>query len=228
MTPFRGVIVVFAKAPRAGLVKTRLSPPLSLQQAADFYACMLDDVLECTAELAARFGLEPVLAAYPFEAAHELLAHAPSAFRVVAQRGSDLAARMSFAASEAAAGGARRVLLRGSDCPTLDGDAVAGVLDRLEENDLALCPDQGGGYTLVGMRRFAGGLFDHAMSTSSVLDDTLAGAARLGLRSSVVGESFDLDTASDFALLAAARESGSATRCPRTLAWLDANEMWPG
>lgn len=227
MTSLRGAIVVFAKAPRPGLVKTRLSPPFSMEQAAAFYGELLADVLQTTAETAGSLGLEPVLAVHPPESAHELRSRTPREFRIVAQRGPDLATRMSFAAAEAAAGGMRRILIRGSDCPTLDGDSVAAVLGRLESRDIVLCPDQEGGYTLVGLRRFAGGLFDHAMSTPSVLDDTLANAARLGLRADVVGRSFDVDTAADLALLAAARQAGQATGCPRTLAWLDENAMWP-
>lgn len=227
MNRYRGVIVVFAKAPRAGLVKTRMSPPLSLEQAAALYAAVLDDVLESTAETARGLGLEPVLCAYPPDSLSELCSRVPRSFRVVAQRGRDLSARMSHAAAEAAAGGARRILLRGSDCPTLDGDTLAAALDRLEERDLVLCPDQGGGYSLVGMRRFAAGLFDHAMSTRCVLDDTLSNAARLGLHADVVGKSFDIDTGDDLARLARARDQGMTTLCPRTIAWLDANELWP-
>ena len=222
-----GALVVLAKAPRAGLVKTRMSPPFSLEQAAELYGQLLRDVLETSAEIAGASGLQPVVAVHPEEAMPEVRALAPGAFRVVAQQGPDLAARMSHAAAEASASGARRILLRGSDCPTLSLDDVAGVLDRLEQDDVAICPDQDGGYTLVGMRRFVRGLFDHAMSTRSVLDDTLSRAARLGMRASVVGSSFDLDTAPDLTLLAAAREEGGATQCPRTLAWLDANELWP-
>lgn len=223
----RGVLVVFAKAPRAGLVKTRMSPPLSLEQAAALYAAVLDDVLESTAETARGLGLEPVLYAYPPDCLSELSPRVPPSFRVVAQRGPDLGSRLAHAAAEIAAGGARRILIRGSDCPTLDGDTVAAVLDRLDERDLVLCPDQGGGYSMVGMRRFADGLFDHAMSTRSVLDDTLASAARLGLQADVIGSSFDLDTGDDLARLARAREEGRTVPCPRTIAWLDANALWP-
>ncbi len=231
----RGVIVVFAKAPGAGLVKTRMAPPLTLAQASDLYVNLLDDVLATTAALAAEQGLGAVLAVHPGAAVMDLAARAPVEFRVVAQRGRDLAQRMSWAAAEAMAGGARFVLLRGSDSPTLDGETVAAVVARLEHphdaRDVVVCPDQGGGYSLVGLRRFRPGLFDHPMSTQSVLTDTLARAKALGLTTDVVGASFDIDTAQDLALLGAARAAGAGSHCPRTLAWLDDNlvedALWP-
>jgi hypothetical protein len=228
VTHRRGVIAVFAKVPRPGLVKTRMTPALSPQQAAELYACMLDDVLATTAELSPGLGLEPVLAVYPPEQCGELVSRAPREFRVVAQRGGSLGERMAWATAAAAATGARRILLRGSDSPVLGGDLVAAAVDRLEEYDLAVSPDQGGGYGLIGMRCSVPGLFAHPMSTRSVLEDTLSNAKALGLSACVLGPSFDLDTAEDLALLAAARRVGDATTCPRTLRFLDANALWPG
>ena len=223
----RGVIVVFAKAPRAGLVKTRMSPPLSPEQAADLYANLLEDVLVVTAEFSRALGLEPVVAVYPPDAALQMRARTPREFRIVAQCGRDLGERMSWAAGEAAATGAACILLRGSDSPTLSEGTVAAVMGRLEDHDVVICPDEDGGYSLVGMSRFVPGLFDQTMSTQSVLEDTLANAERLGLRSSVLGCSFDLDTADDLVRLAQARRCGEAGLCPRTLAYLDENELWP-
>ena len=221
------VIVVFAKTPRAGLVKTRMCPPLSPRQAAELYASLLDDVLETTAELAEGLGLEPIVAVHPPEDRAEIASRAPREFRVVAQRGRDLGERMTWAAAEAAAAGARRILLRGSDSPLLGSEQIAAALDRLAEHDLAICPDQGGGYSLIGMRRATAGLFAHPMSTRSVLEDTLANAASLGLSGSLLAPSFDLDTAEDLARLAEARKAGDAGRCPRTLHYLDVNRFWP-
>jgi hypothetical protein len=65
------------------------------------------------------------------------------------------------------------------------------------------------------------------MSTDSALADILSNARRLGLRARVAGSGFDVDTASDLRRLAASRAGGSAGACPRTLAYLDANRLWP-
>lgn len=222
-----GAIVVFAKAPRAGLVKTRMSPPFSAERAAELYLHLLDDVLAATAEFARALHLEAVVTLHPPDAARELAARAPPSFRIVGQRGRDLGERMTWAAAEAAAMGAERVLLRGSDSPVLGGDLVESALAGLESADVVISPDQGGGYGLIGMRRPAPGLFAHAMSTTSVLEDTQANAHALGLSTSLVAPSFDLDSALDLRHLAEAREAGEAVLCPRLVGYLDENDLWP-
>jgi rSAM/selenodomain-associated transferase 1 len=222
----RALIVVFAKAPRPGLVKTRMSPPFSPEQAAALYRAMLDDVLATTAQLARRRGIDAVVCCHPEDACREIAQWAPQQFRVVPQRGRDLATRMSRAVDEAAAGGATRILLRGSDSPALRGEQIEEALESLEECDVVVCPDADGGYGLVGLRGPAPGLFDHPMSTGSVLRDTVSNAADLGLLVRTTEGSFDLDTAADLARLADARERGETEQCPRTIAYLDDHDLW--
>jgi rSAM/selenodomain-associated transferase 1 len=217
-----GTLVVFAKAPRAGEVKTRMCPPLTPEQAADLYGAMLDDVLEATADFAPRLSLAPVLAVHPPTACALLARRAPPPFRVVPQRGASLSQRMEWALREALATGARHVLLRGSDSPTLTGEEVAATLAALADHDLALRPDRDGGYTLVGVRRRAAALFSHPMSTGRVLQDTLDRAQRLGFSTAVSEIGFDLDTAADLSHLLDTRGEDSDGNCPRTLAWLAA------
>lgn len=222
-----GTLLVFAKEPCPGDVKTRLSPPFSAEQAAAFYACLLADVLETSAAAAERLGLAPVLCVAPAEACERLAAGLPRAYQVRAQHGPHLAARMAHAFEEAAALGAGPFLLRGSDSPLLDEATLAAALAALAEGaDLALSPDLDGGYNLVALRRPAPGLFSHAMSTATVLADTLANAARLGLRAALLEPGFDIDTAQDLAHLARARREGRAGGCQRSLAFLDREGLW--
>ena len=221
----RGVVIVFAKAPRPGEVKTRMCPPLSHGEAAELYASMLADVLEATARAARLLGIDPVLAVHPPGLCAELARDVPTPFRVVAQRGPGLAARMAWAVREAAAAGVRRVLLRGSDSPTLDGAALASALADLDEHDVVLRPDRDGGYNLVGLRRPTPEIFDHQMSTASVLEDTLARAKALGLAVKVAEPGFDLDTLADLRWLARERDR-AADLCARTLAFADQRGLW--
>lgn len=227
MTTHRGAIVVFAKAPRPGEVKTRMCPPLTPEQACGLYACLLADVLAETAVAARRNDLAPFVAVHPAKACGEIARAAPPGFTVVPQRGRNLSQRMAWAVAERAASGAPRVLLRGSDSPLLDTDVVARALATLDEVDLVLCPDRDGGYNLVGLRRPAPGLFEHPMSTGSVLDDTLENAAALGLCARRQDAGFDLDRFGDLALLAAARSEGRAKVCAKTIAYLDHEALWP-
>lgn len=208
-------------------MKTRLCPPLSPELAAGFFRAMLEDVLESTAQAARTLGLDAVLALDPAPiAGDELLRSVPPCYRVVAQSSGDLGARMNHAVDEAAAGGARAILLRGSDGPALDAPVIAAALDALKRADLVLVPDLDGGYGLVGLRRPAPGLFDHAMSTTRVQADTLANARRLGLRAEQLPARFDIDTIADLRALADARVHESAQSCTRTLAFADAHDLW--
>jgi rSAM/selenodomain-associated transferase 1 len=219
------VLIVLAKVPRPGEVKTRMCPPLSLVEASELYASMLADVLESTARAARRLGIEPVLALHPAGPGRALALDVPTPFRVVSQRGPGLAARMAWAVREAAAGGARRVLLRGSDSPALDDDAIAELLAALDDHDVVLRPDLDGGYNLVGLRRPAAAIFDHPMSTARVLQDTLERARGLGLTTAVAAAGFDLDTIDDLRRLAGVRER-VAHLCARTLDFIDRRGLW--
>ena len=214
-------LVVFAKWPAPGAVKTRLCPPLTLEQAAACYGAMLDDVLAAMAQHAPPLGLELVLAVHPADALAQFAARAP-AWRVIAQRGADLSARMEHAAASEFARGRERVLLRGSDSPALGAETRRAALAALVRADVALSPDCDGGYNLVALRRFAPGLFAHAMSTNTVLEDTRAAAHALGFTCELLAAGFDIDTAADFARLGEARPRAQEL-CPRTYAWLDAH-----
>jgi rSAM/selenodomain-associated transferase 1 len=225
--PRAGVLVVFAKVPRPGRVKTRMVPPLTEAEASGLYASLLADVLDCSARFARARGLEPVVAVHPAEGCREIARAAPPGFRAVPQRGANLSQRLAWAAGEAAAAGARRILLRGSDSPALDRRSLARALVALDHHDLVLCPDLDGGYSLVGLRRPAPGLFDHPMSTHSVMQDTLARAAALGLRARVEAPRFDVDTVDDLKRLAALRARPGFTRsCRHTLEYADRNDLW--
>ncbi len=224
--PGRGpLLIVFAKRPAPGAVKTRLCPPFTAEQAAGFYACLLEDVLEAMARAAPPLGLALRLAIHPEGAVGAPGVPVPPGCSVVGQQGADLSERMEHAIAAAAAEGFGPILVRGSDSPALDGATLAGALAALARAELVLCPDRDGGYNLVGLRRPAPGLFDHPMSTGSVLRDTLAQAASLGLRAELLPEGFDIDTADDLRVLRATPDAMGT--CSRTWAWLDAHDLWP-
>ncbi len=222
-----GVLLVFAKEPRPGFVKTRMTPHFSAEKAAQFYACLLDDVLEVSLSAGAALGLDVVLAVSPTSACREfaeraeaLCGDSPSSYQVVAQRGSDLSERMASAVSEARAAGYPRILLRGSDSPLLGEEHLREVLEALERVWVAITPDQGGGYALIGLRGPVEGLFDHPMSTAEVLDQTLGCARAQGLAAHLCQPTIDLDTPGDLATLRSAGSQKIADLCPRTAAFL--------
>jgi len=228
-----GWLVVLAKAPHPGRVKTRLSPPLSSLEAAELYRCLLLDALDESAAAAVTLGLEAVVAVDPPSATAEFAAQAPAGFRAIAQASGELGARMSHVARQAAAAGAPFALLRGSDSPCLDRVVLRDAVAVLTGADLVLCPDRDGGYNLVGLgaraleRGPSGGLFDHPMSTPAVLRDTLVRAERLQLAAGQLAPGFDIDRYEDLRWLAAQRFEWGEIPCPRTLAFLDQRRLWP-
>lgn len=214
----RGWLIVFAKAPRPGLVKTRMSPPLSLDECAELYRAMLADVLEATADFAATLDLIPVLAFHPPDAVAELIGCTPPGTRLQIQRGADLGERMANAFAEAAAAGAERVLLRGSDSPALERSLFEAALARLDTgDDLVITPDQSGGYAMIAMRTPQPALFDLAMATEDMLEQTVRIADSLGLRSSITAPGFDLDTVRDLRCFDALSSAQRLDLCPRTV-----------
>jgi rSAM/selenodomain-associated transferase 1 len=229
----RGWLIVFAKAPQPGHVKTRLSPPLSHAEAAELYRCLLLDALDESSAAAAVLGCEAVIAVDPPGAAAEIASHAPAGFRAIAQGAGELGARMSHVARQAGAAGAPFALLRGSDSPCLDRGVLRDAVVALADSDLVLCPDRDGGYNLVGLGARAlergprEGLFDHPMSTPTVLRDTLARAERARLRAHRLPPGFDVDRFDDLRWLAAARHGRAVLPCRRTLAFLDERRLWP-
>jgi len=223
-----GALVVFAKEPRAGAVKTRLCPPFDPREAADFYACMLDDVLEHSAALAAVTGLTPFLYVAPAASVPALAARAPAGFETRPQSGADLGARMEGAVRELAAAGFTPIVLRGSDSPALDAASLDDALHALEAGaDVVASPDPDGGYGLVALREGWAGLFEHRMSTGSVLEATFARAEAQSLRCARIRSGFDIDTAEDLDRLREARTLHGDLPCPRTLAFLDERGLWP-
>jgi len=214
VTAPRDLLALFAKAPVPGQVKTRLCPPLLPAQAAELYEAMLLDILD-------QHRGEPCdLALWhtPAAASDWFRAAAPSAYRLLAQQGSDLSARMRWLFRHHADEGYTRIVLRGTDSPTLPSARVPEAFAALASGaDIVLCPDRDGGYNLVGLRRPVDALFELEMSTSSVLEGTLARAGELGLRTELLAAHHDVDTEADLALLAGEL---CETRTPRTRAWL--------
>ena len=215
------MLIVLAKEPRPGFVKTRMSPALSARDAADLYRAMLLDVLEESARTCELLGLEGVLSVTPPEACGELAKIAPPSFRVVSQRGGGLGERMEHEVVRAFASGARRVVLRGSDNPVLATPEISTILDLLEQAEVAISPDLDGGYGAIGLGRTVPGIFDHAMSTRSVLIETVENAKAAGCRVELGPSSFDLDTIEDLQRLVKAREPLPKGLCLRTLEFLD-------
>lgn len=171
-------IIIFAKAPTAGLVKTRLIPALG----ADGAARLAKTMLRATIEEASAAGLGvPELCATPSPgdaAWRGVLPPAPLDW--TDQGGGDLGERLARAARRPLLAG-HRVLLIGSDCPQLTSGRLRAAAAALDEHDAVVQPAQDGGYVLLGLRRFDPSLFEGIpWSTPAVAAETLDRIAALG------------------------------------------------
>ncbi|MGB9634221.1 MAG: TIGR04282 family arsenosugar biosynthesis glycosyltransferase, partial [Chloroflexaceae bacterium] len=197
--------------------KTRLCPPLSHAAAAELYACFLRDTLALARQVPAS---SRVIVYQPEEAADYFAALAPD-FALLPQQGADLGERMERCFTTVLGAGQGAAVLIGSDIPTLPMAHVNRAFALLGEHDLVLGPSDDGGYNLIGMRRpHPRPLREVTMSTPTVLRDTLAIAAELGLRAALLPGWYDVDTPADLARLRAELSAAPTTVAPHTRAWL--------
>ena len=210
------MLALFAKAPVPGQVKTRLVPPLSSEQAAALYEAMLLDIVEQHDRVP---GTDRVLWYTPDDAAEWFERVLPPGWELRPQRGDSLAARMAQLFREHAAEGYDRMVLRGTDSPTLPLERIEAAFEALERADLVLCPDQDGGYNSIGLSAPRDQLFELQTSSASLLQETLERARSVGLRAVTLAPHYDVDTAADLSRLRADAEPRST---PRTCRWLDA------
>ena len=183
------------KAPRAGQVKTRLTPPLSLVESAALNICFLRDTASAIS-IAAK-GIARGVGVYtPVDAAADYEALMPAEFDLIPQRGETLSERVIFAMEDLCALGFSSVCLINSDSPTLPADVfseAASVLARPKET-LVLGPSSDGGYYLVGLKKLYRALFeDIAWSTEHVLQQTIERAQQLNLHIHFLPAWYDVD-----------------------------------
>ena len=209
-------VAIMAKAPRAGEVKTRLCPPLSLEDAAELYRRFLLDKIE---QVKALRTASPALAYTPAEAS-AFFEEVAQGFILVPQRGTDLGDRLASSLGELLDKGHRGALAIDSDTPTLPLGFLQRALDLVTtpEIDVVLGPTEDGGYYLIGLRTVHRELFEAiAWSTSQVLPETLRRADAKGLRVACLPPWYDIDTPDDLARLrvALAASDGDSPRHTR-------------
>lgn len=182
-------LVIFAKAPRLGQVKSRLAAGIGEEAALAFYRETLASVL---ARLDGGGPWRTILAVTPDEAADEP-ALWPGPVPRVPQGEGDLGRRMGRFLARARA--ERPLMIVGSDIPELQAVHVERALAALARHDLALGPAGDGGYWLIGASRAlpAGVLRDVRWSTEHALADTRRGAAAAGFSTALVDELEDVD-----------------------------------
>jgi uncharacterized protein len=210
------VLVIMAKAPRPGAVKTRLAASLSHAAVVDFYCCLLDDTLT----LARSLGDVEVAIMCPDADVNELAQLAGSQAGVIAQKGAGLAAGLTSVFAHFAEGHQRRTIAFNSDSPHLPRSVLEDAFETLAAHDVVIGPTHDGGYYLVGAKASHPALFARdGMGTSSALERLLSRARALELSVGFSDPFYDIDVADDLTRLAAELHL-APIRAPRTAQWL--------
>ena len=215
------VLVIMAKAPRPGVVKTRLTPSLSPEVVTAFYCCLLDDTLALARSLE---GVEVAIMC-PDSDVNELARFAGKDVTVVAQEGEGLAAGLISAFAHFAEGHQRRIIAFNSDSPHLPSSVLEDAFTVLAEHDLVVGPTDDGGYYLVGAKDSHPALFARdGMGTSTALERLLSRARSLELSVGFSDTFYDIDVADDLTRLAEELRL-APIRAPRTAQWLKEWEL---
>ena len=195
-------IILFAKAPVTGRVKTRLIPALGADGAAELARRMLDHALNIAG--AADVGsLELCASPAPTHPDWRNMP-LPAGCETSNQGDGDLGVRMARAAQRGLACG-QNVLLIGADCPALSAQHLREAATALLDHDAVLLPAQDGGYLLLGLKTHAASLFeDMPWSSAQVAELTLARMAALGWRVAILEVLPDIDRPEDLIHLPAA------------------------
>lgn len=208
-------VVIMAKQPVPGAVKTRLRPLLPDGDVAALYDAFLRDKID---QVRSLHGAAPVIAYTPAES-HPFFAELAPDFRLLPQIGDGLSERLTCMFQQLFDKGHDGVIATDSDSPTLPPENLQAAVDCLAAGgaDVVLGPSDDGGYYLIGSRQLHRGLFD-AMpwSTPQVYEETVDRAGQLGLRVTSLAPWYDVDTPVEFERLRAQMKQLGAAAPPYT------------
>ena len=187
---------VMTKAPRAGKVKTRLTPPLTPDEAAALNICFLRDTAAaiataCVSDKAVGVGVYTPLGA---EAAYDGIL--PRDFKLIPQRGDAFGERLTLATEDLLQVGFAAACLIDSDSPTVPESAYADAVAVLAKpgDRIVLGPSDDGGYYLIGMKQLHRRVFEAIdWSTERVFDQTMQRAQETGVEVHLLPTWYDVD-----------------------------------
>jgi rSAM/selenodomain-associated transferase 1 len=193
-------LLVFAKTPKPGKVKTRLLAAVSAEVAAALHEACIADTLRFARKMR---GCDVFLFAAGGTSYFRRLVkkrRSGGRVRVLPQRGAELGARMENAFRKCFAMGYREVVVIGTDTPWMRAERVRQAFAALRTSDVVIGPAEDGGYYLLAMREMVPGIFRGIpWSTERVLGLTLKKIVALKLRKRLLRRDFDLDRPGDLA-----------------------------
>jgi len=194
-------LVLLAKAPREGDVKTRLLGALSLEEARRLYIAFLSDTFALMEEVMEEREELSLALCYTPEGEEEAFEEVEREGSLMfPQRGENLGERLTNCFADLFAMGFESVVVIGADTPTLPGEYVFDAFECFEtDDDLVIGPTEDGGYYLIGMRRLHRRIFEEIpWGGDGALEATIARAKEAELDLVLLSEWRDVDTPEDF------------------------------
>lgn len=219
---------MFARFPEAGRTKTRLAASIGDQQAADLYACFVEDLIGRTCKLADQqwiaFTPDDRSSRRWFESMRET--HGGSRCSLMVQPDGSLGERIAWFFRQAARQNGGAVVLIGTDSPDLPASRIDEAFELLNAGsaDMVIAPAADGGYVLIGMNGEPENLFGAVRwSSPYTLLDTMVAAEKAGRNLSMLPGWYDIDHVENLGTLIALQQNPGLTGaapCPRTAACL--------
>jgi hypothetical protein len=183
-------LIIFAKEPREGRVKTRLLSVLTQKQSLDLCKAFVRDTLDIVRKVKTD---QRIVAFDCDEGAPAFLKKMAPDFLMMKQKGRTLGDRLHNAFLSQAGTG-KKIVIIGSDAPTLPAKRIEDAFIKLKKADLGLGPAFDGGYYLVGLEKPRKRLFQGIRwSSSGVLRQTVVKAKKIGLSVGLLKEWYDVD-----------------------------------
>ncbi len=197
-------LFVFTRFPQAGRTKTRLIPALGESGAADLQRQMTEYLLSRLA-IATHPSL-PLQVHFTGGTTQQMKSWIGSRFRLVPQAEGSLGDRLVTAFQQGFTSGLRKIIIIGSDCPSLEKEKILKAITLLDAHDVVIGPAVDGGYYLIGLTQPCAFLFENIpWSTEQVLTKTQAIAAEHALSVALLNTLSDIDTPADLPLWYALR-----------------------
>ncbi len=219
----RNCVIVFAKNPIPNYVKTRLIPRLSADQAAALYRAFLTDWCETLSELST---IDLIVAYTPEGSQPELQTIIGEAATYIPQIGDNLGERLTSATHWASENGYEKIIITGSDSPTLPLAYISQAVEALDTCDIVVGPSVDGGYYLIGfsnqsLTAVVPTIYERiAWSTKNVLQQTVEHIHSINAKLNLLPVWYDVDTSEDLdflqAHLSALRLAGDSVQAVRT------------
>ncbi|HEU4403132.1 MAG TPA: TIGR04282 family arsenosugar biosynthesis glycosyltransferase [Candidatus Polarisedimenticolia bacterium] len=224
-------LVLYARAPHEGAVKTRLIPWLDPEEALELHLAMLEDSLRLLRLAAARSGAAPFLSpSEPWEMSESGpgagLAAAAAGLTRLPQEAGDLGVRLDATLSGLLKRGHAGVAIFGSDSPTLPPERPGEALSLLAGGaEAVLGPAEDGGFYLIAARRVVPGMLEGiTWGGAAVLQQTIGALARAGVRPALLPDWYDVDRPADLERLLRDLRSPGRFVPERTAAFVSALE----